>query len=230
MHNFVLNAQKREILGKRESRRIKNAGKIPAIIYSKSGNINISLDDKEFCHQYFKGRALTSVAEINFDNKKIKAVAHKIELDPVTDHPIHIDFIICEEKKDIRFKPSLNFINQDKSPGLKKGGFLHIVLRRVEAVSKDPKFIVDKIDIDTGSMQVGHKVKASNLQLPEGVSLLKKNDFSIASIIGRGSKSEDEVSTAATPAAGAAAATPAAGAPAAAATPAAKQPAKPAKK
>ncbi len=228
MHNFVLNAQKREILGKRESRRIKNSGKIPAIIYSKSGNINISLDDKEFCHQYFKGGALTSVAEINLDNKKIKAVAHKIDLDPVTDHPIHIDFIICEEKKDIRFKPRLDFINQDKSSGLKKGGFLHVVLRRVEAVCKDSKFIVDKIDVDTSSMQVGHKVKASNLVLPEGVSLLKKNDFSIASIIGRGSKSEDD-STAAAPAAGAAA-TPAAGAPAAGATPAAKQPAKPAKK
>jgi large subunit ribosomal protein L25 len=226
MHNFVLNAQKREILGKRESRRIKNSGKIPAVIYSKSGNINISLDDKEFCHQYFKGGALTSVAEINFDNKKIKAVAHKIDLDPVTDHPVHVDFITCEDKKDIRFKPSLNFINQDKSPGLKKGGFLHVVLRKVEAICKDAKFIVDKIDIDTSSMQVGHKVRSSNLKLPEGVSLLKKADFSIASIIGRGSKSEDE--SAAAPAA-AAAATPAAGAPAAA-TPAAKQPAKPAAK
>ncbi len=99
MDNFVLNAQKREILGKRESRRIKNSGKIPAVIYSKSGNINISLDGKEFGHQYFKGTALTSVAEINLDNKKIKAIAHKIELDPVSDHPVHIDFISCEEKK-----------------------------------------------------------------------------------------------------------------------------------
>ncbi len=125
-----------------------------------------------------------------------------------------------KKKKDIRVKPRLNFINQDKSPGLKKGGFLHIVLRRVEVVCKDAKAIVDKIDIDTGLMQVGQKIKSSNLNLPQGVSLLKKGDFIIASIIGRGSKAEDE---AAAPAAAATAAAPTGDA-------AAKQPAKSAAK
>lgn len=225
MDNFILNAKKREILGKRESRRIKNSGHIPAVIYSKSGNINISLDGKEFNHQYLKGTSLTSVAEINVDNKKIKAIAHKIELDPVTDSPIHIDFISYDDKKAIRIKPKLNFINQDKSPGLKKGGFLHIVLRRVEVLCKDINSVIDHIDIDTGSMQVGQKIRSSSLKLPEGVSLLKKSDFIIASIIGRGSKSEDE-SAAATAAAATPAAEGGAATTTAATTAATKQPAK----
>jgi large subunit ribosomal protein L25 len=215
MTNFILNAQKREILGKREARRIKTVGKIPAIIYSKNGNINISVDGKEFNHEYFKGIALTSIAEIKLDGKQIKVIAHKIELDPVTDFPVHIDFMNCEESTEIRAKPKINFINQDKSPGLKRGGFLHVVLRRVEVICKDSTILIDKIDVDTASMYVGQKIKSSNLKLPEGVSLAKKGDFLIASIIGRGGKSEEENTNAAAPASAPAAAKPAAAKPAA---------------
>ena len=210
----LLKAEKREILGSSEARRIRKANRIPAIIYSKNGNINFSLDVKEFEHEYFKGNVLTSLFEIELDGKKIKVIAHKVELDPVSDRPAHVDFFNREESKILRAKPKLIFINQEKSPGLKKGGFLHVVLRKIELVCESEKAIPEKIEVDVGSMQVGQKIRASNLKLSDGVKLSQKGNFLIASIIGRGKAEEEEkaateAAAAATTAAAGAAATPA---------------------
>jgi len=215
--SVVLKAEKREQLGSSASRKIKRAGRIPAVIYSQKGNVNLSLDGREFEVEYFKGITLTTIIELEIGGKKTKVIAHKVELDPVSDRPVHIDFLNCEDSKIIRAKPRLVFTNQDKSPGLKKGGFLHIVLRKVELLCDNEKSIPEKIDIDVGSLQVTQKIRAKDLNLPAGVKLSDKSNFLIASIIGRG-KAEEEA--AAVPAAGAA---PVAGAPAAggAATPAA---------
>lgn len=211
--SVILTAEKRENFGTAAARRIKKENKIPAVIYSKSSkNINLSLGVKEFEREYFKGVALSSVVELELEGKKIKVIAHKIEVDPVSDRPIHVDFFNCEESKTIRAKPKLVFTNQDKSPGLKKGGFLHIVLRRIEVICEDEKSVLDKIEIDVSRLQVTQKIRASNLTLPQGVTLAKKDDFLIASIIGRG-KAEEEV-----PVAGASAATGAAAPAAGAAT------------
>lgn len=213
--SVVLKAEKREKLGSSAARKIKREGRIPAVIYSQKGNVNLSLDGKEFETEYFKGIALTTVIDLEIAGKKTKVIAHKVEVDPVSDRPIHIDFLSCEETKVIRAKPKLVFVNNEKSPGLKKGGFLHIVLRKVEVICDNEKSIPEKIEVDVGALHVGNKVRADNLKLPAGVKLAKKGNFLIASIIGRG-KSEEEgaaaqSAAAAAPAAGAAAA-PAAGA------------------
>ncbi len=225
MSSFQLKAQKREKLGSLEARRIKNSGQIPAVIFSKNGNVNITIDTREFETEYFKGNIQTRIAEIELGGKKIKAIAHKIDLDPVSDRPIHIDLLNCDEAKELKAHTKLNFINQEKSPGLKKGGVLHIVLRKVAIICDGEKNIPEKIDVDVGALHVGSKVRSGNLKLPAGVTLAKKNDFLVASIIGRG-KSEDENAGAAAAATAAGAAAPAAGAAAAPAAGAAKAPAK----
>lgn len=230
MSSFQLKAEKREKLGSLEARRIKNAGRIPAVIYSKNGNINISVDKREFEIEFSKGNIQTRIAEIEVAGKKIKAIAHKIELDPVSDHPIHIDLLNCEENKGFKAQSKLNFVNRDKSPGLKKGGFLHIVLRKVEVVTDKADAIPESITVDVGSMQVGSKIRGNDLKLPAGVKLTKNNNFLIASVTGRGNKEEVETTAAAVPgaegaAAPAAGATPAAGAAATPAAGAAKAPA-----
>lgn len=227
MSSFQLKAQKREKLGSNEARRIKNSGRIPAVIFSKNGNLNISFDAREFEIEYFKGNIQTRVVEVQLDDKKVRAIANKIELDPVSDRPIHIDFLNCDEAKAIKAHVKLAYVGQDKSPGLKKGGILHIVARKVELVCENEKAIPEKIEVDISSLHVGNKVRSSNLKLPAGVKLAKKGNFLIASIIGRG-KSEEEGAAAAaagTADATAGAATPAAGA-AAPATGAAKPAAK----
>jgi large subunit ribosomal protein L25 len=194
--SITLKAEKREQLGTAESRKLKNAGRIPAVIYAKSGNINLSLDTRDFETEYFKGILPVSVIELDFAGKKTKVIAHKIDLDPVSDRPVHVDFLGCDDSKVIRAKPKFSFVNQEKSLGLKKGGVLNIVLRRVEVVCDNEKSIPTTIEIDIAPLHIGSKVRASDLKLPAGVKLLKKSNFLIASITGRG-KSDDDSAAAA---------------------------------
>jgi large subunit ribosomal protein L25 len=189
--SIALKAHKRDQIGTANARRIKNQGLIPAVIYDNKGNINFSLEVKEFETEYFKGIALTSIVELDLDGKKHRVIAHKVELDPVSDRPTHVDFMYCDNEKKLRVKPKLVFTNQEKSPGIKKGGLLHIVLRRVEVVCDSEKAIPQNIEIDIGAMHLGTKIRAIDLKLPNGVKLKHKNNFLIASIIGRG-KSEEE--------------------------------------
>jgi large subunit ribosomal protein L25 len=203
--SIVLKAEVREQVGSLASKKIKRQGLIPAVIYSKDKNINISLNSRDFEQQFFKGVTLTSVIDLEIGGKKTRVIAHKIDLDPVSDRPVHIDFMLCENNKPIRAKPKINFSNQDKSPGLKKGGFLHIVARSLEVLCEGEKSIPQFIEADVSSMHVGNKFRAENLKLPSGVTLLKKGNFLIASIIGRGKSEEEKVvttATATTPAAG----------------------------
>ena len=242
--NFNLKANLRHTLGSPDSRRVRKAGQLPAVIRIKNGeNLNITVDAKDFEHQYFKGNVLTSVVEIELDGKKITAIPHKVELDPVTDRPIHVDFIPFSKNDKVKVSAKLKFINQDKSSGLKRGGFLHIVLRKV-AILCDSNSIPEAIEVDVAALKVGSKIKSEDLKLPNSVELAKKTSFIIASIIGRGSKDDDAATAegaattpgAAAPAAGAkspaaGAKSPAAGAKAAGdKKDAAKAPAKPAAK
>jgi large subunit ribosomal protein L25 len=191
MTSISIKAEKRENIGTLSAKKIRKNNLIPAVIYDKNGNLNISIDGKEFEKQYFKGDILSSVIELELGDKKIKTIAHKVELDAVTDRPIHIDFFNSEEKKSVRVQAKINFINADKSAGLKKGGFLNVVIRKVALICDDESKIISKIDVDIATMQVGNKIRAVDLKLPQGVRLLKKDNFLIASITGRSSKVEE---------------------------------------
>ena len=189
--SIALKANVRYQIGTKGARIIKNQGLIPAVIYNKNGNINLTLDVKEFETEYFKGNALTTIIELELNGKKHRVIAHKIELDPVTDRPNHVDFMFCDNEKQLRVKPKLVFTNQEKSPAIKKGGLLHIVLRRVDVICESEKSIPQSLEIDIGAMHLGNKIRAKDLKLPAGVKLKRKNNFLIGSLIGRG-KSEEE--------------------------------------
>lgn len=196
--SIVLKAEVREQTGSLASKKIKREGLIPAVIYSKEKNINITLNSRDFEQQFLKGVTLTSVIDLEIGGKKTRVIAHKIDLDPVSDRPVHVDFMLCQDNKPIRAKPKIKFLNQDKSPGLKKGGFLHIVARSLEVFCDGEKSIPQFIEADIGTLHVGNKFRAENLKLPNGVTLLKKGNFLIASIIGRGKSEEEKVVTTAT--------------------------------
>lgn len=191
----ILQANKREVIGTSAATKIKKQGQIPAIIYSAKENINISLNQKEFEILYYKTTALTTVVEINIDGTKVKAIAHKIDTDPVTDRPIHIDFFNCDSNKDIKAKPRLIFTGKDKSPGLKRGGFLHTVLRRVEIICDNADAVIDEIEIDASKLHLGDKLTSQDVKLPQGTKFSKKGQFLIASVTGRGKSEDDKAAT-----------------------------------
>ena len=153
------------------------------------------MDQREFEREYHKGICLTTIAEIEIEGKKVKAIAHKIETDPVTDRPTHIDFFNVDENKVARAKPKLVFAGKDKSPGLKKGGFLHTVLRRAELICKDLNAIPHELEVDASKLHLGDKITSDSIKLPAGTEFAKKSAFLIASITGRGKSEEESAAT-----------------------------------
>ncbi len=173
---YVLNGSVREILGSADSRRLRHTGKIPAIIYnaetSKSGTA-ICVTSKELFMQYLTGKMFTTIASIEFDNKKVEALAHRIELHPITDLPIHVDFVPIQKNRKIKVQIRVRLINTEQSVGLKRGGYANILKRRIN-VNCDPEKIPAHIDLDVSMMQNKEKRKMKDLIIPEDCVLIEK--------------------------------------------------------
>lgn len=209
MVSFQIKAEKREKLGSLEARRIKKSGNIPAIILSKADNLNITLNSKEFEVEFKKGNIQSKVIELEIDGKKIKAIAKDIELDPVSDKIIHIDFINIEDGEKVRAWPKVEIINSDRSPGIKKGGFLNRRLRKVEVICDNVNKIPESVKIDIAKLQVGGKIRKDDINPGEGVKFATNRNFLFLSITGRGKSADNDAAVdaaAATAAAGDAAA------------------------
>jgi large subunit ribosomal protein L25 len=192
MSSFNLKAAVRADIGTTDSKRIRRAGQTPAVIYGKNGNnTNIAVETKELERQYFKGNIFTNVVELELDGKKLQTIAHKIDLHPVSDKPTHIDFVQFAKGEEVKVKTRIKFINHEKSLGLKRGGFLHTVLRKVEVVCKADE-IPHEIEVDLSGLVVGDKIRSDVLTLPNGVKLAKKSSFLIASLVGRGGKATED--------------------------------------
>ncbi len=213
---LTLTAQTRDVSGKGPARTLRRAGRIPAIIYGKnSQEIRISTDLKELTTQYEKGHFTSKVMDISIDGNVIRVLPRDVQLDPVSDVPLHVDFLRINQGEQVSVMVGVRFINAEKSPGLKRGGVLNIVRRDIELICDVDK-IPEKIVIDLGELQIGDTVHISHVALPQGTSpAIKNRDFTIATVVGRTESTEDETKTAdaaATPAATTAAA-PAAGTP-----------------
>lgn len=196
MSSLQLKAQKREKFGSLEAKRIKKAGNIPAVILSKKGNVDVALNAKDFEIELNKGNIQAKVIEIEVDGKKINSIVRNIDLDPVSDRVIHVEFLNLDDTDKVRAWPQVTFKNTDKSPGIKRGGFLNIRLRKVEVVCDDIAKIPESIEIDAASLKVGDKVRRDDVKLADGVSFANGRNFLFASITGRG-KSEEETPAAA---------------------------------
>lgn len=190
--SFDIKANLRKNLGSNSSRRDIKAGLIPAVICNKNGdNLYITVNSKELEKEYFKGNIFSTIVNIGLDDKNLQVIPNKIDVDPVTDRPIHINFIKFEKDKKVKVKVKLNFINKEKSKGLKKGGFLNIILRKVELIC-DPSSIPDFIEVDVEQMNVGDKIRTTELKLPKDTQLSGKNGFTVVGILGRGTKDTAE--------------------------------------
>lgn len=188
--NFDLKATTRTKLGSAESRRIRKAGNIPSTINNGGNNVELSVPSKEFEKEYLKGDIFTTLINLDIEGKTQKVIVNKIDLNPVTDRIAHVSFVKADSKK-VKAKVKVTFFGREKSPGIRKGGYLHITSRKVELLCPVDE-IPQEIRVSISKMRVGHKVRSNDVELPENVSFANKNIFNIASIIGRGAKEEEE--------------------------------------
>lgn len=230
-----LTVAKREGLGKGPSYQTRQKGQIPAIIYGGSSDPEpISLDAHALTLAYEKGAFLTTLLKLNDGAKVTRVIPRDLQLDPVTDRPVHVDFLRLEEGATIKLEIPLHFKGAETAPGVKKGGVLNIVRHSLELICPADN-IPTAIDIDVSGMDVRDSLHINDIGLPEGVvPTARFRDFTVASIVAPTASREDKTATAdaAAAAPAAAAKAPAAGAKApaagakAAAPAAAKAPAK----
>lgn len=226
----VIKAEGRAARGKSGARAVRREGRVPGVIYGgdDAAQEAISLDLNDLGKIIGRGRFLASVFEIEVAGRRTKAIPRDVQLDPVRDTPLHVDFQRIGSDNQVKLRVPVRFINDLLSPGLKRGGVLNVVRREIEVWAPADR-VPEVFEINLEGLEIGRSIHISAVALPEGVTpTIQGRDFTIATIAGASAKGEAEEGVpGAAASAEAAAAAPAAGgdakaAPAAAAKPDAK--------
>ena len=159
-------------------------GLVPGIIYGKGTEpTKIALEDKLLKKLMGTGSFYSTIIDLDVDGKKEKILPKQLQYHPVTDQLIHFDFLRVLETTKVNVEIPVEFLNQDKCPGLKKGGVLNTVRRLVE-LTCNASNIPSKLEFDLIESEIGDAVKISNIQLPEGVvPTISDRDFVIATLV-----------------------------------------------
>jgi len=178
-----LKAIKRENTSSGTNNKLRSEGLIPAILYGgKDANQNISVQKKDLKNLVNSDTFLSKVLELDVDGKKERVIPRDIAFNVVSDEPIHIDFMRIVAGKKIILEIPVKFINHSDSPGLKRGGVLNIVRRKVELKCPGEN-IPNEIVIDLTDTDIGTSLKISSVKLEENVvPTIIDRDFVIATV------------------------------------------------
>jgi len=181
---LTLPAELRERAGKGASRELRREGRVPAVIYGgKEEPLAIHVEAKELARQLGTGHFMNSIVMIEVGGKTVRALPKDVALHPVTDRPLHADFLRLAKDASIHVEVPVVFINEEESPGLKRGGVLNVVRHTLELVCESDK-IPDDIQIDVTGLDVGDSIHISQVNLPAGsASAITDRDFTIATVI-----------------------------------------------
>ena len=188
-----LKAQKREELGTGNARAVRRSGMVTAEVYGNGkDNLSVVLAENEMTKLYRQPGFTSTILEIDVDGKSYKVVPKSVQLHPLNDLVRHVDFIHLD-KKEQRVDVQVKFTGKEKSIGLKRGGFLNIVKRKIELLC-DINKIPQNVSFDIEELHVGSTIRAKDLTIPEGSKMLNSDNLVIASITGRKSKDDAEES------------------------------------
>lgn len=182
-----INANKRTLQGKGASRRLRNSGKVPGIIYGGEDPAqSIELDHNNLFHKLRLEAFHASILTLDLDGKKQHVLLRDTQMHPFKPKVLHVDFQRVDQKKKIHMKVPLHFVNAEISPGVKtSGGNVSHVLTEVE-ISCYPKDLPEFITVDLKSLTAGHTLHLSDLTVPENVEILalvKGDDLPVATIV-----------------------------------------------
>lgn len=179
---YELTASVRNRVGKGAARASRREGKIPAVIYgNKQAPLSIELAYKDVYMKLHAGGFLTTVATIDVDGQKIRVIPRDYSLHPVTDAPVHVDFLRIAAGSTIHVEIPVHVINEDKAPGMKTGGVLNIVSHSIELICPADA-IPEHIVVDLTGLNINDSVHISSITLPEGVKPANSEDFTIVTI------------------------------------------------
>ena len=178
-----LNVTTRNNKSKGDLSSIRNGGNVPAIIYGgKEENKKISISKKLLKTAIERENFLSNIITLSLDGKNQNVLPREVIYDVITDEPIHVDFLRVVPGIKIRIEVPVEFINHEKSPGLKRGGVLNIVRRKVELKCPSEK-IPEKLTINLDGVDIGESFKISSVKLEDDVvPTIQGRDFVIATL------------------------------------------------
>jgi len=181
---LTLPAEGRDRAGKGASRALRREGRVPAVIYGgKEEPTSIHIEERLLARHLGTGHFMNSIVMIEHGGKTIRTLPKDVAFHPVNDRPLHVDFLRLSKDAKVDVNVPVVFINEEASPGLKKGGVLNVVRHELELVCEADK-IPGEIQIDVTGLEVGDSIHISHLKLPEGsVSAITDRDFTIATIV-----------------------------------------------
>jgi len=191
----VISANQRDRVGKGSARAARRAGMVPAVIYgNKQPALGIELEARVIRKIIHEPGIFSRLLKISVGGEEITVLTRDIQFHPVSDEALHFDFLRVSEKSTISVAIGVEFINDDKCPGLRIGGNLNVVRHEVE-LNCPANNIPEKIVVDLEGIKVGDSIHISAIELPEGVTpTITDRDFTVATLQspGGGVKNEDE--------------------------------------
>ena len=183
MKEINLDIVSRDKTGKSNCNKLRNMGKVPAVIYGdKKKPAYIAVDYPKIVKELSRTSFFSTVFSVKLDKKEIKVLPREIQTDPLNDKPIHIDFLRVNNESKINISVPIDFVNENKSPGLKSGGVLNVVRREVDLICKINS-IPEKLKADLTNLEIGSVIHMSDIKLEENiVTQISDRDFTIATI------------------------------------------------
>ena len=189
---LTLSAETRERAGKGASRVLRREGRVPAVVYGNNEEpLAIHLEEKALVRALSSGHFMNTVVMIDSGGTPARTLPKDVQFHPVTDRPLHVDFLRISEHAKVTVAVPIRFINEDDSRGIKRGGVLNAVRHELELVC-DAAEIPEEVEISLAGMDIGDSLHISAVTLPKGTtSAITDRDFTIATIVApSGVKSE----------------------------------------
>lgn len=181
---LTLSADARERAGKGASRVLRREGRVPAVIYgNKEEPAGIHVEEKALMKALMTGHFFNSVVMIDVGGKPVRTLPKDVQFHPVSDRPLHVDFLRISEHATIHVEVPVHFTDEAASPGIKRGGVLNIVRHELELIV-DAANIPEEITISLAGLDVGDSIHISQVTLPQGASsAITDRDFTIATVV-----------------------------------------------
>ena len=178
-----LSANARKHSGRGATRALRRDGRVPAIVYGGSEDPqNVDIDIQVLAREVDKGGFENRLVDLDVGGKKVRVLPRDVQIHPVTDVPIHVDFMRLAAGAEVRVNVRAVFINEEDCPGIKRGGLVNVVRHTIEMVCRVDA-IPESVECDLTDLEIGGSVHISAVQLPEGVRpVISDRDFTIATI------------------------------------------------
>jgi large subunit ribosomal protein L25 len=191
MLTFV--AEDRSAVGKGAARNLRNTGRVPAVVYGeKKDQLMISLEARALRRELQNPRFYSTLCALEIGGKPVRVLPREIQLHPVSDEPLHADFVFVSKGAAVTVEVQVVFLNEDVCPGIKRGGVLNVVRREIELVCPADA-IPEKIELDLGEADIGDSLHFSHAVVPDDVTpTITDRDFTIATIAAPSGGADDE--------------------------------------